>query len=425
MPLWTYLEQGGKRAVAVWHRRAGKDSVALNWCAVAAHQRVGNYWHMLPEAKQARKAIWNGIDRQGRRIIDQVFPKAIRTRTVDDEMMIALKCGSTWQVLGSDTYNSNVGSNPVGVVFSEYSLSKPAAWDYIRPILKENGGWAAFIYTPRGKNHGKRMLDIAMREPGWFAELLGVDQTNILTPEDIEDERREGMSEEMIQQEYYVSFEGAVEGAYYAKELAAARKQHRILPAIPYVQSEPVNTFWDLGANDTTAIWLHQYVAMQHRFIKCHEKSGEPLAYFAKWLKEQPYHYGTHYLPHDAAHERLGLKNNDSNKKMLEKLLPGHKFEIVPRIDDVLVGIQLTRDRFSECWFDGGPEGCEAGLDALGAYRKEWDEKTLTFKRTPKHDWSSNYADAFRQFAQGWKAPTKWNVPKVAPPHMHDRGMGY
>ena len=131
------MEGGGRRAVAVWHRRAGKDSLALNWTAVSAFKEKGLYWHLAPEQSQVRKIVWDGIDKQGRRIIDQVWPEALRKNKNSQEMKIELVNGSIWQCVGSDNYNSLVGSNPRGVVFSEYSLADPDAWDMIRPILAE------------------------------------------------------------------------------------------------------------------------------------------------------------------------------------------------------------------------------------------------------------------------------------------------
>src|SRR5215469_6544070 len=138
--LWDYLEDGGKRAVAVWHRRAGKDSTAINWTAVAAHQRIGTYWHMLPTATQGRLVAWEGLDGQGPRLIDQAFPRELRSRVRHDRMSMELRNGSKWQVVGSDNYERLVGANPVGVVFSEWSLTDPRSWDYVRPILAQNGG---------------------------------------------------------------------------------------------------------------------------------------------------------------------------------------------------------------------------------------------------------------------------------------------
>jgi hypothetical protein len=139
--LWQYLEHGGKRADVAAHRRWGKDDIALNRAACAAFERVGTYWHMLPEAAQARKAIWDAINpHTGRRRIDEAFPKELRANTREQDMLIRFVNGSTWQVLGSDNYDSLVGSPPVGVVFSEWALAKPDAWTYTRPILAENGG---------------------------------------------------------------------------------------------------------------------------------------------------------------------------------------------------------------------------------------------------------------------------------------------
>ena len=160
-------------------------------------QRVGMYWHMLPEAAQGRKVIWDGIDRQGRRIIDQAFPKEIRKTQNEHEMKIEFINGSIWQVVGSDNYNSLIGANPVGIVFSEWSVAKPSAWDYMRPILAENGGWALFIYTPRGRNHGYDIYKVAKTNPAWFSQLLSVDDTKILHPQMIQDERASIMDSSM------------------------------------------------------------------------------------------------------------------------------------------------------------------------------------------------------------------------------------
>lgn len=195
------------RGCAVWHRRAGKDSVALNLTARDMFRRVGTYWHLFPEQTQARRAIWNGIDGAGRRIIDQVFPAAVRRRTSAQEMLIETVNGSIWQMAGSDNYDSLVGSNPVGVVFSEWSLANPEAWEYIRPILVENGGWALFIYTPRGRNHGYRTYLQALEAETWFCERLTIEDTGLILPGRIDAERQAGMSESKIRQEFHCSFE--------------------------------------------------------------------------------------------------------------------------------------------------------------------------------------------------------------------------
>ena len=163
-PVWDYFKGGGKRAVCVWHRRSGKDEFCLHLAAVKAHERPATYWHMLPEAAQARKAIWDAVNPvTGRRRIDEAFPRAARTLTREADMFIRLSSGSTWQVVGSDNYNSLVGTPPIGIVFSEFALADPSAWAYLSPILEENGGWAAFVTTPRGRNHAWRMFRYAER----------------------------------------------------------------------------------------------------------------------------------------------------------------------------------------------------------------------------------------------------------------------
>jgi hypothetical protein len=251
--LWSYLEGGGKRAVAVWHRRAGKDEVCLHWTACAALQRVGNYWHMLPEASQARKAVWDAINpHTGRRRIDEAFPRAIRLGQRDDDMKINLVNGSTWQLVGSDRFDALVGSPPIGLVFSEYSLTNPGAWDYLRPILAENGGWAVFMLTPRGRNHAWTLYDRARVQPGWFAEMLTVDDSKAMGADVIAADRASGMADDMVAQEYYCSFDAALPGAYYGKLLQNADTERRI-GRVPWTPDAVVHTACRSGARTESA----------------------------------------------------------------------------------------------------------------------------------------------------------------------------
>ena len=404
---WRYLQDGGKRAVIVWHRRAGKDSMSANWTASAALSRVGTYWHMAPEAKQVRKLMWDGIDRWGRRVIDQAFPREIRKGHNDQEMKIELVNGSIWQCVGSDNYNSLVGANPVGIVFSEWSLADPRSWDFLRPILLENGGWAMFIYTPRGRNHGARLLDVARSEPGWFAEVLTVDDTGVITAEQIAAERRELArqycdedAEAIIQQEYYCSFDAAIRGAYYGKLIEAAEKDNRI-GRVPYDPMHPVTTAWDLGIGDSTAIWFCQMIGREVRLIDYLESSGVGLDWYAKRLRELPYVYADHILPHDADVSELG-----TGRRRIDVLrqLGMTQARILPRaaVDD---GIQAARALIPRCWFDA--EKCARGLDALRQYQREWDDERQAFRPRPLHDWTSHAADAFRYLAMGAQEPAR------------------
>lgn len=415
--LWRALAHDRKRrAVAIWHRRAGKDDIGLHWTATAALERIGNYWHMLPKANQARRAIWEAVNpHSGKRRIDEAFPHEIRENTRDHEMMIRFRNGSTWQVVGSDSYSGLIGAPPVGIVFSEYSLADPAAWDYLRPILVENGGWAVFIYTPRGKNHGYSLYRMAQRNPEWFAELLTVKDTGVISQQAIESERQAGMSEDMIQQEFYCSFEAANPGAYYGKQIAQAWKDGRIgsVPIEPGIDCE---TFWDLGIGDPTAIWIIQFVARELRVVGYHETSGEGLAYYANWLKAwasaREVHFSRHVMPHDIAVTELGSGKSRKQVAISLGITPLHVAPNLP-IDD---GIEAVRRILPRCWFDEA--GCGRGIPALTEYSKDWDEKNKTFKDHPRHDWSSHGADAFRMMAVSVKDKA---FPRIPEQHVNTR----
>jgi phage terminase large subunit len=393
LPLWHALEGGCKRAIAAWHRRSGKDSTAINWTAVSAIQRVGLYFHCAPVATQARKIVWDAIDADGRRVIDQAFPKVLRDATNENEMRIRLVNGSVWQLVGSDNYDQLVGTNPVGVTFSEYALADPQAWNFMRPILAENKGWALFISTPRGQNHFADLYEMAKRLPDWFASILTIEDTKAISVEAVERDHAEGMSSSMIRQEYYCSFAGSVEGAYYHEYLDLADKEKRIAH-VPWEPALPVHTAWDLGLDDATAIWFFQRHNKEIRLIDYYEASGVGLEHYTRHLQTKPYTYGTHLLPHDVVVKELG--SGLSRKEMLKSL--GVNATVVPR-QHVEDGINAVRAILGQCWFDA--DKALGGLKALRAYRTEYDSKTGTNKQRPKHDWTSHGSDAFRYLALG------------------------
>lgn len=431
LPAWKFMDRDagrGKRAICVWHRRAGKDTMALNLTAALAHDRVGTYWHMLPEAAQARKVIWDGINQStGKPWLDQVFPPDIRSRRLEQEMRIELKCGSAWQLCGSDNYNSLVGSDPIGVVFSEYSLADPSAWDYIRPILAVNGGWAMFLFTPRGRNHSYDLFSLAQalqaKQPdNWFSQILTVEDTNVLTPEQIAKERESGMEEDLIAQEYYCSFAGARQGSIYGEQMRIARQQARVCK-LGFDRRFPVNTFWDLGHSDSTAIIAHQTVGGQERFLKAFKDHGRDLVFYVskmlEWQRENGFIWGNHYLPHDSRNVTLAAKGNPLGDSAWDQLrnLGLQNMVLVPRVRDVWDGINSTRARFGTCWFD--EVGASDLISSLDSYHKKWDDAKKCYTNTPVHDWASDLADAFRQFGQGYNGPAgssgKFTLPGNLP----------
>lgn len=403
-PLWDYLEEGGKRAFAVWHRRSGKDDVCLHRTAIAAHERVGTYWYMLPEQAQGRKAIWDAVNpRTGKRRIDEAFPDELRDTTRSQEMLIKFKSGSTWQVVGSDNYNSLVGSPPVGIVASEWALAKPAAWAYLRPILQENGGWAVFNTTPRGKNHAHRMLEGARDDPGWFTQVLTAKQTDVFTPEQLEQEKRELMREygasvglQMFDQEYMCSFDQPVVGAIYAAELSDAKADNRIRN-VPYDPAIPVQTWWDIGGagkgGDATAIWFVQVLGAEVRCIRYYEANGQAFAHYVDVIERTKYRFSTHWLPHDARAKALGT--GKSIQEMADEQLPG-KVAIAPAVN-VEDRINAARMMFPRVYMDA--TNCADGIDALSNYRREWVDKLGQLSAQPLHDWASHGSDAFGEIA--------------------------
>lgn len=406
-PVFGHMLQGGlerKRAVMVWHRRAGKDSFCLNFSAVASQMRVGTIWHMLPTLKQGRKVIWEGIDKHGRRMIDQAFPKEIRAGQNDSDMMLKLKNGSIYQVVGSDNYDSLVGSNPVGVIMSEYSIADPAAWDYIRPILAENGGWAVFIYTPRGKNHGRELWEASQRiqSDKWYSSLLTVNDTyeadgrHIILPEHIDEEREAGMSEEKIQQEFYCSWDSGMEGAFYTAELNQAQEDNRI-GIFPYDPTKPCQTFWDIGFRDQTVILITQRRENgKPNIIDTVIDRNKPLDFYVKELKEKGYTYDEHWGPHDF--DNTDWVTGKTRVEIASNL--GLRIEIVPKLsrED---GIDATRAMIRTCTFNESK--VRRLIDGLYAYRREFDEKTKRYRDTPVHDWASDIADSMRYLAVGWR----------------------
>jgi hypothetical protein len=398
--LWNYLERGGKRAVAIWHRRAGKDEVCLHWAAVAAHLRVGVYWHMLPEANQARKAVWDAVNpHSGLRRINEAFPRDLRESTRETDMAIRFKTGSLWQLVGSDNYNSLVGSPPAGVVFSEFALADPSAWGYLRPILAENGGWALFITTPRGRNHASTFYEAARQDRNWFAEQLPATMTNVFTAEQLEIEHRELIreygpddGEARYRQEYLVSFDAGVMGSYYGSLMEAAEKERRIT-AVPHEPTLPVHTAWDLGIGDATAIWCVQLAGREVHLIDYIENSGVGLDWYTRELDTRPWKWGEHILPHDAEARELG-----SGRTRIEVLrsLGFHRTMVIPR-DRIEDGVNAVRMLLPRCWFDA--EKCQRGVSALQNYRRSWNEALRIYSDRPLHDWSSHAADALRYLA--------------------------
>lgn len=405
-----------------WHRRSGKDDVGLHHVACSAFQRVGNYWYMLPEYSQARKSMWDAVNgHTGKRRIDEAFPKEIRKRYLEQEMAIHFPNGSTFQLVGSDNFNSLVGSPPVGLVFSEYAISDPSAWSYLMPILEENGGWALFNSTPRGNNHFKKLCEFAQKEQGWFFDSRNADQTGVYKPEQLEAIKRALIAEHgteygtaLFQQEYYVSFDAAIPGSVFGEWLDRVRLKGRVR-TVPHDKALPVHTAWDLGHTDATAIWFFQIVMGEIRLIDYFEASLKDIDYYGMLIRGQSdskdteaeakvkartkgYAYGTHWLPPDARARTLAAGGKTIHQQMIDQKVG--RVAIVKKVD-LQDQIAAARKTFGSCWFDH--DNTEQGREALGNYHYEYDPENKVFTRTPVHDWSSHGSSAFMTMSLAWR----------------------
>lgn len=428
----------------VWPRRAGKDDLTLRGTSVKLLEKPGNYWHMLPKVNQCRKAIWNAVNpKTGKRRIDEAFPHAIRETTRDQDMLIRFINGSTWQCLGSDSYEAHIGSPPVGIVYSEYAQTNPAASAYLRPIIAENGGWECKIGTPRGKNHFYRSFKSALTRPDAFAQLLTIDDTQTLTPEQLEAERQAyidqygyDMGVAIFLQEYYCSWDTAIPGQVYGQELRDLEEQGR-LANFPHNPELPVFAALDIGHSDSTAIWFWQDVMGTPRIIDHIRENRKAPDWYAGAMKgeklqidivgnsiqvsklgawpehahRQAYDIRAVFLPHDARARTFAAKGKTVQEQFMSVF---DNVYIVPNLS-LQDGIAATRGFLRKACFH--EPRTRDGYEAVKQYRYRYDEQKQDFSPRPEHDWTSHDADALRYMAIAYEhkpeARKKPDIPEL------------
>lgn len=383
---------GKRRQGLFWHRRAGKDIFSMNLARVQMKQRIGGYVHFFPKHIQAKRAIWNGIDpRKGARFIDIAFGDMEAERN-NTELMIEAFNGSTWQLLGSDNYDRVVGSNIVGVVFSEWALCDPRAWDYIRPIILENNGYAIFITTFRGRNHAWQMSRKLRDNPNWYIDLRTVEDTTeidgsrIITDELIQEERESGMSEAMIQQEYYCNPEAVSDGAIYGIQVEEMRADSRRQQG-SWNPNKPVHCVWNFDLPlSASCIFVQpgQVPILLGGETYQNISLSEAIANAEK--KRYPIH--SHILSGDQS----------------ELLTFFHDLDRRPNV--VYNALQMsstveTATILQHCYFDY--EQCEELIDSLSGYvRRETfsaQSASLQFSDTPLKSWHSRLVNPLETWA--------------------------
>ena len=303
--------------------------------------------------------------------------------------------GARVRLYGADNPDRLRGLYLDGCILDEFADMRPSVWgEVIRPMLMDRKGFAAFIGTPKGRNELFRLWDRAERDPEWFTLMLRASDSGLLEPEEIEAAKRE-LSPEQFEQELECSFDVAIMGAYWGKELTQAEREGRICD-VPYDPLLPVYCSWDLGIGDSTAIWLFQVAGKEVRVIDYYENHSQGLPHYASVLASKPYRYGDDWVPHDARVRELG-----TGRTRVETLLSlGRRPRVVPdhKVDD---GINAVRVTLPVMWFDRA--NCGDGVEALRQYQAEYDERARTFKNSPKHDWTSHPADAMRYLCMAYR----------------------
>ena len=386
-------------AIIVAHRRFGKTVAAINDLIRSCFEidrpnvRVA---YIAPYLSQAKAVAWDYA---------LEFTRDIPEIKVNhSELRIDFLNGARFRLFGADNYNAMRGLYFDAVVLDEMADFPASAWsNVIRPALADRRGSATFISTPKGKNEFWELWHEAQDDPNWFTAMLKASETSILDQEEL-DEARRTMGDDRYEQEFECSFEAAIQGAFYAKEMKEATEDGRIT-RVPYDRAASVITAWDLGIGDSTAIWFAQFVGQEIRIIDYYENSGVGLDHYAKVLLDKEYHYEQHILPHDVQVKELG-----TGKSRLETLdaLGIRNIEIAPKLA-VEDGIQAARTMIPKCWFDA--DNCTRGIEALRQYRRDFDEKLKTWRGRPLHDWTSHGADAFRYLAVGYRRESDWGEP--------------
>lgn len=417
--LFAPMERGIRRIGAVWHRRAGKDKSCWNLMIKEAAKEVGVYYYVFPQQNQGRKVLWEGRGKDKIRFLDHVPTAILKDKPHETDMKLNLWNGSLVQIVGTDNIHMLRGTNPRGIVYSEFSYGDPMAWTVFRPVLNENGGWAVFNFTPNSQNHAYELYNKTKDNPRWYWSVLPVDKTNVqwygqddkpITIEEmLAEERASGMEEDFLNQEYYCSFTGIMFGSYYGRLLEAAEKEGRVSNGVLYDPRYPVDTAWDIGVRDATSIWFYQRIGRNIYFIDFYESSGESIEHYIKHCYSKKYVYNVNLAPHDI--RKRDFTSGKSAYDVADQITGKRSyFTVVPK-SEVADGIEMARLIMPRCFFNS--EKCKRGLDSLRQYHKTWDETRRTFSLKPYHDWASNAADAFRTFAKGYTDVKEVNQERI------------
>lgn len=449
LPMWqAMLSPAVRTVVEVAHRRWGKDELALHWAAVHGHQRTGTIWHALPQYAQCRKAIWEAINpRTGRRRIFDAFPQPLIEHIDEQAMRVRFKCGSQYQLVGSDQTDGLVGTNPVAIVYSEAALADPRAFGMFKPILAENNGKQIFISTPRGRNHFYDIYNTYKNRADAFTQILPATDTPVFTADQLAAERREyialygeALGASMYEQEYLTSFEAAVVGAVFGKELAELKQEGRI-GIYRYDSRFPVDVAFDWGVRDKTVMLFFQRVGTEIRLIDFYENSDSALDHYATVLSRKPYYYGAFIAGHDTVQRGkwTAVSGIEEARRLGIKLtpMPNTPMDVRIRVASQLIKRMvihspsiLNDTRLETDLGDYGvQQDCAPVFQDLELYRFRFDETRRVMSATPIHDHTSHVSSALKDYAlyiqgntatAGSRTPALQGLHDGTPPRLAD-----
>lgn len=384
----------------VAHRRYGKTVGCINDLikdALTCPHKDPRAAYIAPYYRQAKDVAWNYL-----KFFAMHVPGA---DPHESELRVDFPNGGRVRLYGADNYDAMRGIYLDSAVLDENGDMNPKVFpEVIRPALSDRKGRATFIGTPKGRNgfyeigHGSAENSIAgaLNSPHeWFSLILKASETGIIAQSELDDARAM-MTPEQYAQEYECSFDAAIVGSYYGKDLADLQSSGRIT-GVPWDKSLLVDTAWDLGIDDQTSVWFFQIVGHEVRVIDHYSVNNQGLDETAKVVRSKPYTYGMHYLPHDI--EIRELMSGKSRRDSLEGL-GVRPINVGVRMDPV-ERVNATRMLLPRCIFDAMK--CKQGIESLKHYRREYDDKNKTFKARPLHDWSSHDADAFGEYAANFR----------------------
>jgi hypothetical protein len=396
-----YHESSKRWRIIVAHRRAGKTVACINQLvrsALTCPRAEPRTAYIAPLYRQAKDVAWTYLKR-----FTSVIPGADPN---ESELRVDLPNGGRVRLYGADNPDGMRGIYLDDCVLDEFANMRPRVLpEIIRPALSDRKGSLTLIGTPKGHNDFYEAWKAAQNDDDWFHLILRASETGLVDAEELASARKM-MTPEQYEQEYECSFEAAILGAYWGREMAQAERDGRICD-VAYDRDLPVYTAWDLGRRDATAIWFFQVLFGGIHVIDYYENTGQGAEHYADILHSKPYTYGHSYIPHDGNVVEWG--SNRSRIETLERLKI--KTRLVPQ-HSLQDGINAARLTIPQARFDRGK--CEIGIEALKQYRADFDEEKKVFKDQPRHDWASHGADAWRYLSMGWRE-LKLALPEPKP----------